>query len=367
MLPTPAPDLSTFFLGSRTIDNIIITREFLTDEEYNCKLYFTNLRSNSIPSTRGSFLIVHGFGEYSSRYLPFAIELAKKHFEVFLFDFRGFGYSSGVRASTTLKEFFQDLVIVLNNVNKNAPLYVLGHSMGGGVVLSFLKLNPKVKITGVMLSNPFMEFPRSLKMNFAKRLAGSFLSRHAPEFFMNPGVDPHFLTKNPHNIPKIINDRLMIPFACTIMLKTFMDIRDIIFKKIYKNHKISVPLLFLISLKDALCSPEFSLKFYNSLKKQDKRLVLFDDGRHEVIFDEEQPEVLEKIDDFVKEIEQRAQSSGGEPRLFTVPSYVNFNYSVFDWKKLFKFVVLVVVLGYLGKRRKRIARTVLSLIGFQGN
>jgi alpha-beta hydrolase superfamily lysophospholipase len=169
-----------FFLGSRTIDNIIITREMISDEEYNCKLYFTNMRSNSIPSTRGSFLIVHGFGEHSSRYIPFAFELAKKDFDVFLFDFRGFGYSSGIRASTTLKEFFQDLVVVLNNVNKNAPLYVLGHSMGGGILLSFLKLNPRVKITGVILSNPFMDFPRKLKVNFPKRVAMSFMAKEIP-------------------------------------------------------------------------------------------------------------------------------------------------------------------------------------------
>ena len=177
-LSTSYECLTEFFVGSRTIDNVIITREMIFDEEYNSTLYFTNLRSNSIPSTRGSFLIVHGFGEHSSRYIPFALEIAKKNFDVFLFDFRGFGYSSGIRGSTTLTEFFQDFVTVLNNVNKNAPLYVLGHSMGGGVLLSFLKLNPKVKITGVMLSNPFMDFPKKMGLNFVKRLGLSFISKN---------------------------------------------------------------------------------------------------------------------------------------------------------------------------------------------
>lgn len=99
----------------------------------------------------------------------------------------------------------------------------------------------------------------------------------------------------------------MVPFSCAKMLQTFLDIRDIIFKKIYPNDKISVPLLFLLSIKDELCNPEFSIDFYNSLNKKDKRLALFNDGRHEVIFDEEQPEVLDKIDRFVKEIEQRGK------------------------------------------------------------
>ena len=124
---------------------------------------------------------------------------------------------------------------------------------------------------------------------------------------MNPGIDIHYLTKNPLNLKRNLNDRLLIPFGCTKMLQTFLDIRDIIFKKIYPNEKISVPIMFLLSLKDKLCNPEFSLKFYNLLKNKDKRYALFDDGRHEVIFDEEQPEVLEKIDSFIKEIEQRGK------------------------------------------------------------
>ena len=69
-------------------------------------------------------------------------------------------------------------MVVLNNVNKNTPLYILGHSMGGGVLLSFLKLNPKLKIAGVILSNPFMDFPKKMGLNFVKRMAINFMSKH---------------------------------------------------------------------------------------------------------------------------------------------------------------------------------------------
>ena len=128
------------------------------------------------------------------------------------------------------------------------------------------------------------------------------------ELVMNPGIDPHFLTKDPMNIDRAVNDRLLIPIACTKMLQTFLDIRDLIFKKIYPNSNISVPLLFVISLKDNLCSPEFSLKFYNSLKRGRHRLAMFDDARHEIMFDEEWPEVLEKVDLFIEEIEKRGRT-----------------------------------------------------------
>lgn len=121
----------------------------------------------------------------------------------------------------------------------------------------------------------------------------------------NPGVDPHNLTKNPLNIERIINDRLMLPVGCLKMLQTFLDIRDIIFKKIYPNSQISVPILFMLGLKDKLCTPDFSLKFYNSLRKKCKRLVMLEDGRHEFMFDEEQIEAIEKIDMFIQEIEKR--------------------------------------------------------------
>lgn len=123
----------------------------------------------------------------------------------------------------------------------------------------------------------------------------------------NPGVDPHMLTKSPLNLERILKDKLMLPVGCLKMLKTFLDIRDIIFKKIYPNSKISVPILFMLGLKDRLCTPDFSLKFYNSLKKKQKRLAMFEDGRHEFMFDEEQVEGIEKIDLFIQEIEQRGR------------------------------------------------------------
>ncbi len=37
----------------------------------------------------------------------------------------------------------------------------MGHSMGGGIMLSFLRMNPDLVLSGVICTNPFLDFPEN--------------------------------------------------------------------------------------------------------------------------------------------------------------------------------------------------------------
>ena len=174
---------------------------------------------------------------------------------------------------------------------------------------------------------------------------------------MSPGIDPHMLTKNKQNIHLIINDNLNVPFMTAKMLQTFLDIRNIIFQEIYSD-RFNIPILFLVSLKDKICVPQFAIKYYNRMVNSKKELVIFEDGRHEIIFDEEYQEILDRLGDWFTQVNVA-------PTLFSVPKYIKFNYSCFDWRYTFKVILLIVGLGYLLKKRRGALKMVWQLAGLK--
>lgn len=79
-------------------------------------------------------------------------------FETHLIDLTGFGFSFGERAMASQKELFEDLVLAMKEISTDMPCFLVGHSMGGGSILAFLRLNPHLNVTGVICSNPFIDF-----------------------------------------------------------------------------------------------------------------------------------------------------------------------------------------------------------------
>lgn len=76
--------------------------------------------------------------EHSTRYMELAQRLADQNYNVHLYDQRGSGYSSGIMRETSLKMLYEDFFSVLINVWKDLPLYIIAHSMGGGVITSLI-------------------------------------------------------------------------------------------------------------------------------------------------------------------------------------------------------------------------------------
>lgn len=85
-----------------------------------------------------------------------------------LYDWRGCGFSSGGRDTNSLSNLYEDFFSVLSKVRKDLPLFVLGHSMGGGTLLSLLLQNQKLSIAGVILSNPFIRIDHTNELHVSR-------------------------------------------------------------------------------------------------------------------------------------------------------------------------------------------------------
>ena len=117
--------------------------------------------------------------EYSGRHFETGANLAFNNFNVHLFDFRGSGYSQGALLMSTLKNNYEDIVTMFSQINEDLPLYIIGHSLGAGIVVSLLKLNPDIKISGVFLTSPLLKFPDELKVSTFDK----FMVKMIPEKF----------------------------------------------------------------------------------------------------------------------------------------------------------------------------------------
>jgi acylglycerol lipase len=79
--------------------------------------------------------IIHGLGEHSGRYLGMAKMLAEQGLDVFALDLRGYGLTGGGRAQGSLTDFFSDIQKMLGHVSNDLPLFMMGHSMGAGIII----------------------------------------------------------------------------------------------------------------------------------------------------------------------------------------------------------------------------------------
>ena len=89
-----------------------------------------------------NILLVHGIGEHSSRYTNLVQVLLDLNIAVFACDLQGHGKSEGQRGYVEhFTQFCSDLELLQTHtleLQNKKPVFILGHSMGGLVSLTYL-------------------------------------------------------------------------------------------------------------------------------------------------------------------------------------------------------------------------------------
>ncbi len=107
-----------------------------------------------------ALIFLHGGGAYSGAgYQHIAKGLSEKYnTAVYLFDLRGHGYSGGPRGDApSVEQVWNDLTLMIATVRKNnpgIPLYLGGHSSGGGLILNYLTWDKKADVDGYFFISP---------------------------------------------------------------------------------------------------------------------------------------------------------------------------------------------------------------------
>jgi alpha-beta hydrolase superfamily lysophospholipase len=229
--------------------------------------------------TRAVVCLVHGIGEHTLRYLNVAEAFTKEGYVLFGADLRGHGKSGGPRGHfPSIEAVLQDIDLLIEQAHEfypDLPLILYGHSLGGILVLHYgLKRKPDVK--GVIATSPPLH--TALEEQQVKVMAAKILGSLLPTFTIPSGLDVNALSHDRevvklYNDDPLVHDKMSMGFG-KIMLSVSHWTLD-------HASEFSLPLLLLHGKSDSISYPSSSIEFSAPLKEKSK-LVLWDDGYHEL-------------------------------------------------------------------------------------
>lgn len=150
-----------------------------------------------------TWLLVHGLGEHSGRYLALAEWLQARGDTVHAYDQRGHGLSSGPRGHIARPlQLVEQLVEVVEGLA--TPVYVFGHSLGGLVAASAVARG-LIAPRALVLSSPALALP----LKPWQKAAIAWLPRVAPELTLSNGLDVHELSHDPRVVRAYCDDPLV--------------------------------------------------------------------------------------------------------------------------------------------------------------
>lgn len=154
-------------------------------------------------------LLVHGLGEHLGRYQHVARRLTDAGYVVAALDHRGHGKSGGKRVFVkSYDEFMRDLAQFRRQVegeHPGLPLVLLGHSMGGNLVMGHT-LGNQSGITGIALSGAALKVGDDFSPIQRKIFSG--IAKVAPGF-RPQGLDASSISHDPAVVEAYLADPLV--------------------------------------------------------------------------------------------------------------------------------------------------------------
>lgn len=223
---------------------------------------------------RGSLLLVHGLGEHTGRYAHVAEHLAERGVEVYAYDHQGHGRTEGRRGwIAAYGHFLDDLHSFHRFVREQSegPLVLLGHSMGGLIVATYLLERP-LQPEFLVLSGPAIV---PLLDPADRTIDPTRLSR-------DPAVWEAYLT-DPYILRERVEPELFVRLAEGLALLPG------------RAGEISVPCLLIHGEDDRLCSAEGAKMYVEGFSSPDVTVRLYPGGRHEMFNEVNRNEVLDDL------------------------------------------------------------------------
>ncbi|NIK12129.1 alpha/beta hydrolase [Alkalibacillus almallahensis] len=240
-------------------------------------------------------VIVHGAFEHSGRYEWQISQWNEAGYHVIIGDLPGHGESEGKRGHVnSFDEYIKTVQKWLDEAKYfELPVYLLGHSMGGLIVIRTLE-ETKEAVTGVILSSPglgLQTVPHKPVYHLSK-----LLDKIMPSIRFKTNVKPQLATRNEAFHIRDESDPLFLHKVSVRWFHEFERGIDQAFNQI--RYYPDLPTLFMQAGEDKLVSVSDVEKFYNKLAVQDKKYIFWPDLYHEVFNEPERDEVFEVAKDF---------------------------------------------------------------------
>ncbi|MCF8572063.1 lysophospholipase [Gordonia sp. HY002] len=242
----------------------------------------------------GVVVVAHGLGDHAGRYHHVAKEFTDRGYLVVAPDQAGHGRSGGKRLGVTdFSDFTADLDTVINAVDVDGPRFLLGHSMGGAVALSYA-LDHQDRLDGLILTGPALVPGEDLPSVLVKM--APVLGKVVP--WMPATALP---ASGVSRDPKVVADYESDPLVWHGGIRAGLGGALIREMKTYPDRlpSLKLPLLILHGGADVLTNPDGTRMAARLAGSDDVTSKIYPGMFHEIFNEPEQDEVLEAVTDWV--------------------------------------------------------------------
>jgi alpha-beta hydrolase superfamily lysophospholipase len=263
--------------------------------DFNIKLSNGQILKGFIQSpgedAKAVVIMVHGIGEHIQRYNYLANLFKNKGIGFAGVDLPGHGRSDGRRGHiknySLIRETIDILISSCRKTFPQLPIFIYGHSLGGGIVLDYL-LHRNPRVNGAIVTSPWLRLVAEPSM-FTISLV-SVLKYLVPGLTLSSGLNKSYLSIDKSVIEKYISDSLV---HGKISVSLFHGAMNSAKYSLAHASELKVPTLMLHGSNDLICSSEGSSEFAG--KTELVELKIWEGGYHELHNEPFKDEVFELV------------------------------------------------------------------------
>jgi alpha-beta hydrolase superfamily lysophospholipase len=238
------------------------------------------------------FVVVHGYGEHSGRYLNPVNYFVPRGLALYAYDLRGHGKSPGPRGHIVhFDEYLADtnaFLKLVQQLNPGHKLFLLGHSLGGLIVSAYVENYPTDDLSGLIMSSAFLGF--RMQVPAVKAAVGRVMSSLMPALTMKNDLSAALLSHDLAVVAAYDTDPLNHHVGTARFLTEVTTAQA---RTLERAGEVKLPLLVMYAGDDQIADPERSRVFFERAASADKTIHGYDGYYHE-IFNETNKEVVFK-------------------------------------------------------------------------
>jgi alpha-beta hydrolase superfamily lysophospholipase len=223
-------------------------------------------------------ILVHGIGEHIQRYSHWMEKFNEKGVGFVGVDLPGHGKSDGKRGNLNSYSLTDEMIDFLIAEHKKTfpsiPVFIYGHSLGGGIVLQYLlKKNPN--INGAVITSPALRL--AFQPSKAKLLLARIMKNMLPSLIQPSGLNAVHLTHDQKVVDAYITDPLVHDKISVGLFQSMTSAADY---SLTSAGDLKIPVLIMHGSDDLIISPQGSRDFASKTKMAE--LKIWDGGYHEL-------------------------------------------------------------------------------------
>ena len=231
-------------------------------------------------------IAVHGFNDYSNFFQQPGDYLSHRQIMSYAYDQRGFGASPKRGLWAGIDTYTNDLICFtqqIKNKHPELPIYLLGESMGGAIVISTVTLSKKLPVEGIILVAPAV-WGRQAMPWYQNALLWT-LSHTMPWLTITGENMEIQASDNIDMLRELGKDPLIIKETRVESIYGLVNLMD---HASSNSHLISTNTFFLYGEKDEVIPKEPIIQFLQTMKKNKKinhTVSLYKNGFHMLLRD----------------------------------------------------------------------------------